>query len=124
MEKVYKKEVFLNTNHSFCNGLIGVRSLYRSTHEARREVKYQPVFPGIQPITFNVPASDNYINLKEIKLEVQVRLTDPANAAAYTGIEVQATRQISDATVTHNCAIVNNFVHTIFKQIMSSTMAS
>ena len=63
--------------------------------EARREIKYQPVFPGVQPITFNIPASDNYIDLKEIKLEIKVHITDPA--AGYQGTAVQGTRSASDA---------------------------
>ena len=88
--------------------------------QSRREIKYQPVFPGIQPITFHVPASEDYIDLKDIKLEIQVRLTDPSSG--YTGIEVQDIKSgsdgtASDATDSRNTFIVNNFAHSIFKQI-------
>ena len=55
--------------------------------EARREIHYQPVFPGVQPITFSIPASDDYVDLKELKLVIRVRLTDPA--AAHQGIIIQ-----------------------------------
>jgi len=88
--------------------------------QSRREIKYQPVFPGVQPITFHIPASEDYIDLKDIKLEIQLRLTDPVSG--YTGIEVEdivsgTDGTDSDGTDTRNMFIVNNFAHSIFKQI-------
>jgi len=88
--------------------------------QSRREIKYQPVFPGVQPITFQIPASEDYIDLKDIKLEIQLRLTDPVSG--YTGIEVEdivsgTDGTDSDGTDTRNMFIVNNFAHSIFKQI-------
>ena len=82
--------------------------------EAQREVSYQPVFPGTQPITFTIPPSDDYIDLKNIVFQIEMRLS--RDEAAYTGIEVQAEggRTISDANDTRNCAIVNNFGHPLF----------
>ena len=83
--------------------------------EARRYVHYRPVYQGIEPITFNIPASDDYIDIKEAKLEIQVRLKH--SATRHAGIRVPSTRAISDGTNTRNTAIVNNFAHTLFKQI-------
>ena len=80
--------------------------------EAQREIHYQPVFPGVQPITFSIPASDDYVDLKELKLVIRVRLTDPA--AAHQGIIIQGTRSALDGNNTRNCAVVNNFAHSIF----------
>lgn len=84
--------------------------------EGRREVTYQPVFPGTTPITFSLPPSDDFLDLKNLKLQVEVRLSH--SDAAYTGIEVEAegARTISDADDTRNCAVVNNIAHS-FRQV-------
>ena len=42
--------------------------------EARRYVHYCPVYQGIEPITFHVPATDDYMDIKEAKLIIKVRL--------------------------------------------------
>ena len=82
--------------------------------EARRYVHYRPVYQGIEPITFHVPASDDYIDIKEAKLLITVRLKN--SATGHAGFKTPDTRAISDGTNTKNTSIVNNFGHT-FKQI-------
>ena len=82
--------------------------------EARRYVHYRPVYQGIEPITFHVPATDDYMDIKEAKLLIKVRLKNAASG--HKGIKVQSTREISDATTTNNTSIVNNFAHTLIKQ--------
>ena len=82
--------------------------------EARRYVHYRPVYQGIEPITFQIPATDDYMDIKEAKLIIKVRLKH--SASNHTGIKVPSTREISDATKTNNCVIVNNFAHTLIKQ--------
>ena len=90
-------------------------------YQSRREIAYNPVTAGIQPITFNVPASDDYINLKEIQLEIQVKL-DISSDNNYTGLDPAApandgTTQASTANSTKTMVVVNNFAHSIFKQM-------
>ena len=82
--------------------------------EARRYVHYRPVYQGIEPITFHVPATDDYMDIKEAKLLIKVRLKN--SATGYKGIKVQTSREVSDATTTNNTSIVNNFAHTLIKQ--------
>ena len=82
--------------------------------EARRYVHYRPVYQGIEPITFHVPATDDYMDIKEAKLLIKVRLKNAASG--HTGIKTQTTREVSDATTTNNTVIVNNFAHTLIKQ--------
>ena len=68
---------------------------------------YRPVYQGIEPITFHVPATDDYMDIKEAKLLIKVRLKH--HSSGHTGIKTQTTREISDATTTNNTVIVNNF---------------
>ena len=82
--------------------------------EARRYVHYRPVYQGIEPITFQIPATDDYMDIKEAKLIIKVRLKHAKTG--YTGIKVQTSRLVSDATTTNNTSIANNFAHTIIKQ--------
>ena len=82
--------------------------------EARRYVHYCPVYQGIEPITFHVPATDDYMDIKEAKLIIKVRLKNAKSG--HTGIKVQKSRLISDGTTTNNTSIVNNFAHMIIKQ--------
>ena len=82
--------------------------------EARRYVHYCPVYQGIEPITFHVPATDDYMDIKEAKLIIKVRLKN--SKSGHTGIKTPTSRAISDGTTTNNCSIVNNFAHTIIKQ--------
>ena len=82
--------------------------------EARRYVHYRPVYQGIEPITFHVPATDDYMDIKEAKLIIKVRLKHASSS--HTGLKMPTSRAISDANDTRNCVIVNNFAHTIIKQ--------
>ena len=82
--------------------------------EARRYVHYRPVYQGIEPITFEIPATDDYMDIKEAKLIIKVRLKHASSS--HTGLKTPTSRAISDATDTRNCVIVNNFAHTIIKQ--------
>ncbi|CAH3175963.1 unnamed protein product, partial [Porites lobata] len=85
-------------------------------YEASREVEFQPALTGIQPITFSIPGSDDYYDLNSLRFKVKVRLTDPA--AGYTGLH--AGLLISDANETRHVYCVNNFGHTIFRDITMS----
>ena len=53
-------------------------------YEASRDVVFQPALTGIQPVTFSIPASDDYYDLSELRFQVKVRLTDPADG--YQGL--------------------------------------
>ena len=82
-------------------------------YKAKRDVPYRPAFTGIDPITFSVAPSEDFVDLSQSRLVVEVRLNHPHTG--YTGIEVG--RAISNATDTRNMTIVNNFGHSIFKQM-------
>ena len=82
-------------------------------YEASRDVVFQPALTGTRPITFSIPASDDYYDLNELRFQVKVRLTDPA--AGYQGLKANLTN--SDANNTRNTYCVNNFAHTIFRDI-------
>ena len=85
-------------------------------YEASRDVEFQPALTGIQPITFSIPGSDDYYDLNSLRFKVKVRLTDPA--AGYTGLH--AGLLISNANETRHVYCVNNFGHTIFRDITMS----
>ena len=85
-------------------------------YEASRDVAFQPALTGTRPITFSIPASDDYYHLNELRFQVNVRLTDPA--AGYQGLK--ANLADSDANNTRNTYCVNNFGHTIFRDINMS----
>ena len=85
-------------------------------YEASRDVAFQPALTGTRPITFSIPASDDYYDLNELRFQVNVRLTDPA--AGYQGLK--ANLADSDANNTRNTYCVNNFGHTIFRDINMS----
>ena len=53
-------------------------------YEASRDEAFQPALTGTRPITFSIPASDDYYDLNELCFQVKVRLTDPA--AEYQGL--------------------------------------
>ena len=82
-------------------------------YEASREVEFQPALTGIQPITFSIPGSDD---TNSLRFKVKVRLTDPA--ANYTGLH--AGLLISNANESRHVYCVNNFGHTIFRDITLS----
>ena len=77
---------------------------------------FQPVLTGTRPITFSIPASDDYYDLKELRFQVKVSLTDPAGG--YQGLK--ANLADSDANNIRNAYCVNNFDHTIFQDINMS----
>ncbi|CAH3150031.1 unnamed protein product [Porites evermanni] len=85
-------------------------------YEASREVEFQPALTGIQPITFSIPGSDDYYDTNSLPFKVKVRLTNPA--AGYTGLD--AGLLISDANETRHVYCVNNFGHSIFRDITLS----
>ena len=57
-------------------------------YEASREVRFRPALTGLNPISFNIPASEDFYDLGEAKLIIECRLTHPGTG--YTGNEVQA----------------------------------
>ena len=79
-------------------------------YEASRDVTFQPALTGTRPITFSIPASGDYYDLKELRFQVKVCLTD--RAGGYQGLK--ANLADSDANNTRNTYCVNNFGHTIF----------
>ena len=85
-------------------------------YEASRDVVFQPALTGIQPITFSIPASDDYYDLNELRFQVKVRLTDPA--AGYQGLKANMAN--SDANNTRNTYCVNDFGHSIFRDMTLS----
>ena len=85
-------------------------------YEASRDVAFQPALTGIQPITFSIPSSEDYYDLNELRFEVKVRLTDPATG--YQGLKANLAN--SDANNTRNTYCVNNFGHSIFRDITMS----
>ena len=80
-------------------------------YEASRDVVFQPALTGIQPITFSIPASDDYYDLNELLFQVKVRLTDPATG--YQGLKANLAN--SHGNNTRNTYCVNNFFHSIFR---------
>ena len=86
-------------------------------YEASREVEFQPALTGIQPITFSIPGSDDYYDPNSLRFKVKVRLTDPATG--YAGLSADLTAA-SDANNTKSTHCVNNFGHTIFRDITLS----
>ena len=82
------------------------------SYEAKRWVPFQPANTGRQPILFTVPASDDYYDLNEAKLEVKVRL----NTAGTNGV-VAAEDGPSDGNNSRYIYCVNNFGHTLWSQM-------
>ena len=85
-------------------------------YKASRDVVFQPALTGIQLITFSIPASDDYYDLNELRVQVKVRLTDPATG--YEGLKDNLA--ISDGNNTRNTYCVNNFAHSIFRDMTLS----
>ena len=82
------------------------------SYEAKRWVPFQPANTGRQPILFTVPASDDYYDLNDAKLEVKVRL----NTAGTAGV-VATEGAPSDANNTKYVYCVNNFGHSLWSQM-------
>ena len=83
-------------------------------NEAKRWIPFKPANTGRRPIVFTFPASDNYYDLNETKLEIKVRL----NTAGTGGIS-SAEGTVSDANNTKYVYCVNNFGHFGAKQCLS-----
>ena len=68
---------------------------------------------GVDPITFAIPQTDDFIDLADSRLEIVVHLTNPA--AGYNGIRTNDA--VSDGNNTRNTYVETNFGHTLFKQM-------
>ena len=116
--KTYKKKPPLNTPRLslfMSLNLFDMRDVdYR--YEASRDVAFQPALTGTRHITFSIPASDDYYDLNELRFQVKVRLTDPATG--YQGLK--ANLAIFDGNNIRNTYCVNNFAHTIFRDVNMS----
>ena len=78
-------------------------------YDAHRFVRYSPTLTGVDPITFAIPQTDDFIDLADSRLEIEVRLTNPA--AGYNGILTNDA--VSDANNTRNTYVETNFGHTL-----------
>lgn len=84
------------------------------SYEAHRFVPYNPTLTGIDPITFAIPGTDDWVDLADSRLIITVRLNHPHDG--YEGLKMEDDTA-STATVTRNTLVSNNFGHTLFKQI-------
>ena len=84
---------------------------YRYT--AHHFVRYNPTLTGIDPITFSIPQTDDFIDLADSRLEIEIRMNN--EAACYEGIQMNDA--VSDANNTRNTYVETNFGHTLFKQM-------
>ena len=80
---------------------------------AHRFVRYSPTLTGIDPITFAIPQTEDFVDLADSRLEIEVRFTNPATG--YNGIKVDD--DVSDANNTRNTYVETNLGHTLFKQM-------
>ena len=83
-------------------------------YQSHRFVPYNPTLTGIDPITFAVPTTDDWVDLADSRLIITVRLDHPHTG--YDGLHMD-NDTASTATVTRNTLVSNNFGHTLFKQI-------
>ena len=82
------------------------------TVQGYRNVKYNPSSTGITPISFSIPALDDFVDLNRSFLEVELKL----NSASTNGIVADANAP-SDANNTRFVYVTNNLGHTLFKQM-------
>ena len=82
-------------------------------YEAHRFVRYNPTLTGIDPITFSIPQTEDFVDLADSRLEIEVRFTNPATG--YNGILMNDAA--SDANNTRNTYVETNLGHTLFKQM-------
>ena len=82
------------------------------SYKAKRWVPFKPANSGTQPIFFTVPASDDYYDLNDTKLEIKIRLntTGTGGVSAVEG-------SVSTANLSKYVYCVNNFGHSIFSQM-------
>ena len=83
-----------------------------ATVQRYRNVKYSPSSTGITPISFSIPALDDFVDLNRSFLEVELKL----NSASTNGIVADA-NAASDANNTRFVYVTNNLGHTLFKQM-------
>ena len=84
------------------------------TYDAHRFVPYNPTLTGIDPITFAIAGSDDWVDLADSRLIIKVRLNHPHTG--YDGLHMD-NDTASTATETRNTLVSNNFGHTLFKQV-------
>ena len=82
------------------------------SYKTKRWVPFKPANSGTQPIFFTVPASDDYYDLNDTKLEIKIRL----NTAGTGGVS-DAEGAASDGNNSKFIYCVNNFGHSIFSQM-------
>ena len=82
-------------------------------YENHRFVRYSPTLTGIDPITFAIPQTEDFVDLRDTRLEIEVRFTNPATG--YNGILMNDAA--SDANNTRNTYVETNLGHTLFKQM-------
>ena len=82
------------------------------SYKAKRWVPFKPANSGTQPILFTVPASDDYYDLNDTKLEIKIRL----NTSGTNGVS-STEGSVSDANNSKYIYCVNNFGHSIFSQM-------
>ena len=82
-------------------------------YENHRFVRYNPTLTGIDPITFSIPQTDDFVDLADSRLEIEVRLNHSTDA--WNGIKIDDAA--SDANNTRNTYVETNFGHTLFKQM-------
>ena len=78
-------------------------------YEAKRWVLFKPANTGRRPILFTDPASDDYCDLNETKLEIKI----PSGTNGVSSSEGVP----SDANNTKYVYCANNFGHTLFNQM-------
>ena len=92
------------------------------TVQGYRNVKYSPSSTGITPISFSIPALDDFVDLNRSFLEVELKL----NSASTNGI-VADVNAASHGDNTRFVYVTNNLGHTLFKQMnlrFNSTLMS
>lgn len=82
-------------------------------YEAHRYVRFNPTLTGIDPITFHIPQTDDFVDLSDSRLEIELRMNN--GATGYLGIKMDDAA--SDANNTRNTYVETNLGHTLFKQI-------
>lgn len=82
-------------------------------YEAHRYVEYNPTLTGIDPITFSIPQTDDFVDLSESRLVIELRMNN--GAAGYEGIKMNDA--VSDANSTRNTYVETNIGHTLWRQI-------
>ncbi|XP_068735233.1 uncharacterized protein F54H12.2-like [Montipora capricornis] len=77
-----------------------------------RNAEYSPSSMGITPISFSIPALDDFVDLNRSLLEVELKLH-----SAWTNGIVADVNAASDGDNTRFVYVTNNLDHTLFKQM-------